>query len=116
MKVIAIVVVLCLVACMAISLARGPVHKPSTGSPVPGNWTIMTPASEQGYRHLMDALKSRSMNACENLEHTGDTCLTAKGHVVCAPTRDGAAEAAAEWIEANIPVPLSSVCGTCGGK
>jgi hypothetical protein len=105
MKVIAIVVVLSLVVCMVIALTQGSVHKPSAGLPVP--------ASEQGYRHLMDAIKSRSMNACEDLKPNGDTCLTAKGHVVCASTRDGAAEAAAEWIEANIPVPAASACDTC---
>jgi hypothetical protein len=71
--------------------------------------TPRVPAGEQGYRHLMKALKDRSTSSCENLEHDGTTCYRIKGHDLCGKTRDGAAEVAAMWIDNNIPIG----CGDC---
>lgn len=60
--------------------------------------------AEKGYHHLMNALHNRDLNTCEQLEHDGTTCLRVRGLDICAPTRDGAAEKAAIWIEKNIPI------------
>ena len=72
------------------------------------------PSYEQGYRHLMKALKTRSVHTCETLQYDGATCYRLNEHDSCAPRRDAAAELAAEWIEKSLPEETGATCDGCG--
>lgn len=69
---------------------------------------------DPGYNHLMDVLTQRQTRTCEQRQYDGSTCYTVAGDKarLCSMKRDDAAEAAAKWIERNIPVDNSIHC--CG--
>lgn len=68
------------------------------------------PDPEVGYRHLMKVLhQRRSLHTCEQY-YDGETCMTIEGKTLCGDSRDGEAEAAAEWIENHYPVEPCSGC------